>query len=106
MSNFIGTGRMGGMPGNNNPEAKGTQMGVRTTWRVDISCDGPSSDCPCGSTFSADLHLSASLQLARRVGWSINDLTLCPECSGGEAVTGHLSRVPAGQALQHPYQAA
>lgn len=56
-------------------------MGVRTTWRVDISCDGSSPECPCNSTFTANLHLSASMRLAGRAGWELADLALCPRCS-------------------------
>lgn len=60
----------------------GKQMGVRTSWRVDISCDGASPQaCPTNSRFSADVHVNGSMRLAGRAGWDLTDLTLCPECS-------------------------
>lgn len=73
---------------NRRREPKGEAMGIRASWRVDISCDGSSSDCPCNSTFSADLHVSASMRLADRAGWELADLTLCPSCSTADARTG------------------
>lgn len=88
MCNFPLPGGTGSTALSKRREPEGDEMGIRTSWRVDISCDGSSTDCPCNSRFSADLHVSASMRLADRAGWELADLTLCPSCSTADAQTG------------------
>ena len=85
-------------------------MGVRTSWQVDISCDGTSHPCPGKSQFKASVPVSASLRLAGRAGWDLTDLALCPTCSSGElpaaATAGQRPPGAAGHQALHPRRAA
>lgn len=55
-------------------------MAVTTQIDVVISCEGPLQACPLKSEMITNLSVTASIRLARRAGWEVSDLILCPGC--------------------------